>query len=155
MGYAPPLTYRRFGRSQWRRVRCAATEKRRSRSRTRTRRKAPKRPHRLPACTARPNWYLVREPIRQEALAGDRRARPQRAPYRFGDDRANIRGRQPHDRAAYPYHSTRALTVVRTSFGSRRIPYTCTAPEPVLELPRRDLARRTFGICCLYESCPA
>src|SRR6516225_4444885 len=42
-------------RSPWRRVRCAATEKRRSRSRTRTRRKAPKRPHRSPACTARSN----------------------------------------------------------------------------------------------------
>jgi hypothetical protein len=37
------------------------------------------------------------------------------------------------------------------SFVSRRIPYTCTAPEPVLALPRRDLARRTFGICYLSE----
>ena len=35
--------------------------------------------------------HLVHEPIRQEALAGDHRARPQRAPYRFGDDRANMR----------------------------------------------------------------
>src|SRR5262249_49672803 len=42
-------------RLPWRRVRCAATEKRRSRSRTRTRRKAPKRPHRSPGCTARSN----------------------------------------------------------------------------------------------------
>ena len=32
--------------------------------------------------------HLVHEPIRQEALAGDHRARPQRAPYDFGDDRA-------------------------------------------------------------------
>jgi hypothetical protein len=51
--------------------------------------------------------------------------------------------------------SDHALTVVRMSFVSRRIPYTCTAPEPVLDPPRRDLTRRTFGICCLYESCPA
>ena len=35
--------------------------------------------------------HLVHEPIRQEALAGDHRARPERAPYHFGDDRANMR----------------------------------------------------------------
>jgi hypothetical protein len=54
-GLRSDINLSKVGRSQWRRVRCAATEKRRSRSRTRTRRKAPKRPHRLPACTARPN----------------------------------------------------------------------------------------------------
>ena len=106
--------------------------------------------------------HLVHEPIRQEALAGDHCARPQRAPHHFGGDRANMRRptsgsgqKTAAHKAAFPYHSTRALTVVRMSFVPRRIPYTCTAPEPVLELPRRDLARRTFGICCLYESCPA
>src|SRR6516164_3673358 len=35
--------------------------------------------------------HLVHEPIRQEALAGDHRARPELAPYHFGDDRANMR----------------------------------------------------------------
>jgi hypothetical protein len=35
--------------------------------------------------------HLVHEPIRQEALAGDHRARPERPPYHFGDDRANMR----------------------------------------------------------------
>jgi hypothetical protein len=34
--------------------------------------------------------HLVHQPIRQEALAGDHRARPQRAPYHFGGDRANM-----------------------------------------------------------------
>jgi hypothetical protein len=57
MGYAPPLTYHasKVWRSPWPRVRCAVTEKRRSRSRKRIRRKAPKRPHRSPECTARSN----------------------------------------------------------------------------------------------------
>jgi hypothetical protein len=47
------------------------------------------------------------------------------------------------------------LTLIRMSFVPRHIPYTCTAREPAPELLRRDLARRTFGICSLYESCPA
>ena len=47
------------------------------------------------------------------------------------------------------------LTLIRMSFVPRRIPYTCTAPEPALELLGRDLARRTFGICSLCESSPA
>ena len=56
MGYAAPFTYRihpsGVRRSPWRRVRCAATEKRRSRNRTRIRRKASKRPHRSPSNSA-------------------------------------------------------------------------------------------------------
>ena len=35
--------------------------------------------------------HLVHEPIRQEALANDHRARPQRAPYRFTGNRAKKR----------------------------------------------------------------
>jgi hypothetical protein len=46
-------------------------------------------------------------------------------------------------------------TVIKMSFVSRHIPYRYTAPEPVLDLLRRDLARRTFRICYLCESCPA
>jgi hypothetical protein len=41
--------------------------------------------------SVRQTRHLVREPIRQEALAGDHRARPQRAPHHFGGDRANMR----------------------------------------------------------------
>ena len=48
---------------------------------------APVRRHAQPGQTR----HLVHEPIRQEALAGDHRARPERAPYHFGDDRANMR----------------------------------------------------------------
>src|ERR1700732_4997814 len=49
---------------------------------------------------------------------------------------------------------TRALTVIRMSFVPRHIPCTGMVLEPVLELQKRDLARCTFRICCLYESCP-
>src|SRR6516165_4497273 len=64
--------------------------------------------------------------------------------------------KQPHTvKRPPPYHSDRALTLVRMSFVSRRIPYRRTVLEPVLELSTRDLAYRTFGICCLYESGPA
>jgi hypothetical protein len=48
-----------------------------------------------------------------------------------------------------------AATFIKMSFVPRRIPYTYTAPEPVPDLLRRDLARRTFRICSLCESCPA
>ena len=36
--------------------------------------------------------HLVHEPIRQEALADDHRARPQRASYDFGEDSGNMSG---------------------------------------------------------------
>jgi hypothetical protein len=45
-------------RSPWHRVRCVATEKRRSRSKIRTRRKVPKRTRHCPACTASSNLSL-------------------------------------------------------------------------------------------------
>ena len=100
-------------RSPWRRVRCAATEKRRSRSRTRTRRKAPKRPHRSPACTARSNSApRTRSNTARSTSRRSPRLLPQaRAPYH--DDRANMRRptagsgqKQAHDKVA----STCALT---------------------------------------------
>jgi hypothetical protein len=45
--------------------------------------------------------------------------------------------------------------LIRMFFVPRHIPYTCKAPEPVLEPLRRDSVRHTFRICSLYESCPA
>jgi len=50
---------------------------------------------------------------------------------------------------------TRNQSVITVSFVFRHIPYTCIAPEPVLELLRRDLALRTFRIWSLCGSDPA
>src|SRR6516164_5359734 len=69
--------------------------------------------------------HLVHEPIRQEALASDHGARPQRAPL-----------------SECPLFLAAFLTRV-------------LHPNLSLSCRDRDLARRTFGICCLYESCPA
>jgi hypothetical protein len=50
---------------------------------------------------------------------------------------------------------SRYQSAITTSFVCRHIPYTCMAPEPVLELLRHDLALRTFRISSLCESVPA
>src|SRR6516225_1418712 len=156
MSYAPPFTYRithrrsgghhgeRSDAQQQRKEEAEAGQEQEERRRS----ALTVRRHAQPGQTR----HLVHEPIRQEALAGDHRGRPQSELARLHTigpiPLTNVRfGSEPTFRIA--------LTVVRMSFVSRRIPYTCTAPEPVLELPRRDLARRTFGICCLYESRPA
>ena len=80
MGYALPFTYRRSGghhgegadAQQQRKEEAEAGEEQEESRRS-----------------VRQNRHLVREPIRQEALAGDHRARPPRALY---DDRANVSG---------------------------------------------------------------
>ena len=109
MGYAPLFTYRRSGGHHSERSDTQQQGKEEAEAgqeqEERRRIALTVRRHAKPGQTR----HLVREPIRQEALAGDHRARPQRSPCHFGDDRANMRRptsdqvrRQPHDKAAHP-----------------------------------------------------
>ena len=162
MGYAPPLTYQGFGGHNG--ERSDAQQQRKEEAEAGQEQEERRRSVLIVCRHAQPSQarHLVHEPIRQEALAGDHLARPSACSLPF-----RRRSRQ-HPAAYFGIRSEgsrtikrptrtiqRALTVVRMSFGSRRIPYTCTASEPALELPRCDLARRTFGTCFLYECCPA
>ncbi len=78
MGYALPFTHRRSGGHHRKEEAEAGQEQEERRRSVLTVRR-----HAQSGQTR----HLVHEPIRQEALAGDHRARPQRAPYHFGDDR--------------------------------------------------------------------
>ena len=88
MGYTPLFTYRRSGghhgersdAQQQRKEEAEAGQEQEERRRS----ALTVRRHAQPGQTQ----HLVHEPIRQEALAGDHRARPQRAPSDFDDDPA-------------------------------------------------------------------
>src|SRR5262249_50221611 len=63
----------RVRRSLWRRVRCAATEKRKSRSRTRIRRNAVRHPHRSPSNSAPRTWPNTARSTSRRCLPPDSR----------------------------------------------------------------------------------